>query len=109
SHVRCCKPKSRIRTHIKYQQLIHYFMKKILYTFLIAATLFACADTPNPGSVDHVIAEGNIETMKQKREQVLATYDSVGKLLSKLELAIAEKDTTISHPLVTVFQIKDTV
>lgn len=84
-------------------------MKKILYTFLIAATLFACADTPNPGSVDHVIAEGNIETMKQKREQVLATYDSVGKLLSKLELAIAEKDTTISHPLVTVFQIKDTV
>jgi hypothetical protein len=35
--------------------------------------------------------------MKEKREQVLASYDSIGQLLSRLEIAIAEKDTTKNY------------
>jgi len=82
-------------------------MKKIIYLLLTTALIVSCGKKND--SVDKVIKEGNLEKMKEKREEVLASYDSVGKILSKLELAIAEKDTTITYPLVTVFQTKDTV
>lgn len=84
-------------------------MKKTLYILLAASTILACSNNKNSGSVQEAIDSGDLKTMTQKREQVLASYDSIGKLLSQLELAIAEKDTTSRYPLVTVFEVKDTV
>ncbi len=84
-------------------------MKKTLYIFIAAITLGACSNNKNSESVQEAIDSGDLKTMTEKREQVMASYDSIGKLLSQLELAIAEKDTTSRYPLVTVFEVKDTV
>lgn len=84
-------------------------MKKILYILFAISLLIACSDTKKSSTIDSVIEEGDLIKMKDKRTEVLASYDSIGKLLSQLEMAIAEKDTTKNHPLVSVFKIKDTV
>tara|TARA_R110000850_G_scaffold277058_1_gene421914 strand:+ start:158345 stop:159514 length:1170 start_codon:yes stop_codon:yes gene_type:complete len=83
-------------------------MKKTLYILFAITFLVACSDK-NSDSVEAVIEEGDLTTMKEKREQVLASYDSIGQLLSRLEVAIAEKDTTKNYPLVTTFKVKDTL
>ncbi|GGD82495.1 efflux RND transporter periplasmic adaptor subunit [Planktosalinus lacus] len=84
-------------------------MKNILYILFAISLLIACSDNKSSSTVDSVIDEGNLTKMKDKRTEVLASYDSIGKLLSQLEMAIAEKDTAKNHPLVSVFKIKDTV
>lgn len=84
-------------------------MKKALYILLAASTILACSNNKNSGSVQEAIDSGDLKKMTKKRVQILASYDSIGKLLSQLELAIAEKDTTSRYPLVTVFEVKDTV
>lgn len=83
-------------------------MKKTLYIFFAITFLVACSDKKSD-SVETVIEEGDLTTMKEKREQMLASYDSIGELLSQLEIAITEKDTAKNYPLVTTFQVKDTL
>lgn len=84
-------------------------MKKNLYILIASAVLLACSDSKNSDSVEEVIEKGNVTEMKQKREQILSSYDSIGKLLSQLEMAISEKDTAKNYPLVTTFKVKDTL
>ncbi|MCR9181895.1 MAG: efflux RND transporter periplasmic adaptor subunit [Flavobacteriaceae bacterium] len=84
-------------------------MKKTLYILFISAILASCSNSNTNQSVQEAIDSGDLNVMVQKREQILTSYDSIGKLLSQLELAIAEKDTTSRYPLVTVFEVKDTV
>lgn len=84
-------------------------MKKILYITILALTLAACSDNKKLQSVDDAIESGDLQKMQDKRTEVLSSYDSIGKILSRLELAIAEKDTTLRYPLVSVFEVKDTV
>lgn len=84
-------------------------MKKILYITILAMTLVACSDNKKLQSVEEAIESGDLQKMQDKRTEVLASYDSIGKILSRLELAIAEKDTTLRYPLVTTFKVKDTV
>jgi len=83
-------------------------MKNLIYILIIATTLVACGNK-NTDSVEAVIKEGDLEKMKMKQEQVLKSYDSVGALLRRLEMAIAENDTTKKFPLVSTFQVKDTL
>ena len=81
-------------------------MKKLI--LLIAATLvIASCKKERTGSVDQVIKEGNLETIKAKRNEVLKSYDSLSKQLSKLEEAIAAKDPDKKLPLVTTYTIKN--
>lgn len=84
-------------------------MKKILYITIVAATLAACSNNKKLQAVDDIIESGDLQKMQEKRTEVLASYDSIGRILSRLDLAIAEKDTTLRYPLVTVFEVKDTV
>lgn len=84
-------------------------MKQILYITILAITLVACSNNKKLQAVDDVIESGDLQQMQDKRTEILASYDSIGKILSRLELAIAEKDTTLRYPLVTVFEVKDTV
>ncbi len=84
-------------------------MKKTLYFLFTSAILVSCSNTNTNQSIQEAIDTGDLNIMVQKREQILTSYDSIGKLLSQLELAIAENDTTSRYPLVTVFEVKDTV
>ncbi len=73
------------------------------------ALTYACSN--NTGSeerVEVVIESGDLSAMQRKRAEVLASSDSISKILAQLELAIAEKDSTLKYPLVTVYQVKDT-
>lgn len=83
-------------------------MKKILFPIIAATLTFSCQGPGNPGSVEEVIREGDLKKILQKRDQVRASHDSIGKVLAKLEEAIAQKDTTLQYPLVTTFGISDT-
>lgn len=83
---------------------------KYIFTLLITTLLFtSCGSDKNTNSIDAVIEEGNLTNMKLKRDQVLRSYDSIGKILGQLEVAISEKDTLKRLPLVTSFKVKDTV
>ncbi|MBT8273605.1 MAG: biotin/lipoyl-binding protein, partial [Bacteroidia bacterium] len=83
---------------------------KYLFTLLISSLiLISCQGEKNKDSVDVVIQEGNLAKMKTKRDQVLKSYDSIGKILGTLETAISEKDTLKRLPLVTAFEVKDTL
>lgn len=83
---------------------------KHIFTLLIAISILAsCGGEKNTKSVEAVIKEGNFTNMKLKRDEVLKSYDSIGKILGSLELAISEKDTLKRLPLVTSFIVKDTV
>ncbi|WP_299524531.1 efflux RND transporter periplasmic adaptor subunit [Winogradskyella sp.] len=84
-------------------------MKHILSIVLIVVLFTACSGNKNTDSVDTVITEGDLEKMKSKRDQVLKSYDSIGKILGTLEVAISEKDTLKRLPLVTSFKVKDTL
>ena len=84
-------------------------MKNILYITLLAVALGACSNNKKLQEVDDIIESGDLQKMQEKRTEVLASYDSIGRILTRLELAIAEKDTTLRFPLVTVFEVKDTV
>jgi membrane fusion protein, multidrug efflux system len=84
-------------------------MKQILYITILAITLAACSDNKKFQSVDEVIDSGDLQKMQDKRTEVQASFDSIGRILSRLELAIAEKDTTLRFPLVTIFEVKDTI
>ncbi|MEX0996772.1 MAG: efflux RND transporter periplasmic adaptor subunit [Flavobacteriaceae bacterium] len=84
-------------------------MKKTLYFLFTAVIVASCSNSNTNQSVQEAIDTGDLNVMIQKREQILTSYDSIGKLLTQLELAIAEKDTTSRYPLVTVFEVKDTV
>ncbi len=84
-------------------------MKNILYITILVITLAACSNNKKLESVEKVIESGDLQKMQDKRTEVQASFDSIGRILSRLELAIAEKDTTLRYPLVTIFEVKDTV
>ncbi|PKA83172.1 RND family efflux transporter MFP subunit [Ulvibacter sp. MAR_2010_11] len=82
-------------------------MKKVIIILVTALTIAACGGDSQ--SVDAVIESGNLEAMKAKKEQVLASYDSIATVLGRLELAISEKDTLKKLPLVTTYVLNDTL
>ena len=83
-------------------------MKKLILILLTLIAIISCG-TDGKKSVDSVINNGNLETIKAKKEQMLASYDSIGSLLSQLDAAIAEKDTLKKFPIVTTFSLNDTL
>ena len=84
-------------------------MKYIFTLLTLAFLITSCSNNKSTSSVENVIAEGNLENLKTKRDEVLKSYDSIGNILAKLETAISEKDTLKRLPLVTSFTVKDTL
>ncbi|MGB1451075.1 MAG: efflux RND transporter periplasmic adaptor subunit, partial [Marinirhabdus sp.] len=83
-------------------------MKNLITLATIAAIVFSCGEK-DPRSVDAVINSGDIEAMRAKKEEQLKSYDSIGTIISKLDAAIAEKDTLKRLPLVTTYTVNDTL
>ncbi|WP_347923071.1 efflux RND transporter periplasmic adaptor subunit [Pontimicrobium sp. SW4] len=84
-------------------------MKHIFTLLILVLVLSSCGGEKNTKSVQGVIEEGNLTNMKLKKDEILKSYDSIGKILGTLEVAISEKDTLKRLPLVTSFAVKDTV
>ncbi|NND88115.1 MAG: efflux RND transporter periplasmic adaptor subunit, partial [Flavobacteriaceae bacterium] len=83
-------------------------MKQVLLLFALSFLIASCGES-NPGSIESVIESGDLQLMRAKKTQVLQSYDSIGKVLTRLDAAIAEKDTLNTFPLVTAFTVNDTV
>lgn len=84
-------------------------MKHIFTLLFTAVILISCGGDKNTKSVEAIIEEGNLTKMNLKRDEVLKSYDSIGRILGNLEAAISQKDTIKRLPLVTSFTVKDTV
>jgi RND family efflux transporter MFP subunit len=84
-------------------------MKHIFSLLIITLIFSSCGGDKSTKSVDTVIEEGNLTNMKSKRSEVLKSYDSIGKILGRLEVAISEKDTLKRLPLITSFTVMDTI
>lgn len=84
-------------------------MKYIFALLTVTLLMTSCSKEKNTTSVETVIAEGNLDALKSKRNEVLKSYDSIGNILAKLETAISEKDTLKRLPLVTSYMVKDTL
>lgn len=84
-------------------------MKYIFSLLIVTLILASCGGDKSTESVDTVIEEGNLTNMKSKRSEILKSYDSIGKILGRLEVAISEKDTLKRLPLITSFTVKDTI
>ena len=80
-------------------------MKKLVILILATLAIASCKKEATP-SVDEVIKEGNLQNIKNKRDEILKTYDELSQKLTKLEEAIAEKDPNKKLPLVTTFTTK---
>lgn len=84
-------------------------MKRIIVLLIAITSLYSCYNTSKSNiSVDTVIESGDLNQLKTKRSEVLASYDSISNILSRLEVAIAEKDTTKKYTLVTTYKVLDT-
>lgn len=83
-------------------------MKKVLFT-LSTLLLFASCGEKDSQSVESVIESNNIELIRTKKASVLASYDSIGKILTEMDKAISELDTLKKLPLVTTIMVKDTL
>lgn len=83
-------------------------MKNIIALLALTLVLVSCGEQDST-SVEAVIENGNLVEMKAKKEQVLASYDSIGKLIAELDKAISKKDTLKKAPLVTTMIVQDTL
>lgn len=83
-------------------------MKNIIALLALTLVLVSCGEQDS-ASVEAVIENGNLVEMKAKKEQVLASYDSIGKLIAELDKAISKKDTLKKAPLVTTMIVQDTL
>lgn len=82
-------------------------MKNTAIILLIITSFVAC--NSDKKSIDDIIENGTLEEMREKHIEVAESLDSVSNVLMRLEEAIDEKDTTQKYPLVTIFEVKDTV
>jgi len=74
-------------------------MKKIFILTTLALTVIACGD--KKPSVDDVIASGNLEDIRAKRDELSHKQDSLELQLKRLDDAIKDLDTNKKLPLVT--------
>ncbi|MFC7357865.1 efflux RND transporter periplasmic adaptor subunit [Jejudonia soesokkakensis] len=82
---------------------------KNIFSLLTLALLIVSCGSPETGSVEEVIASKDIEKIRAKKTEVLKSYDSIGAVLTRLDLAIDENDTLKKLPLVTTYTVNDTL
>lgn len=81
-------------------------MKKTFTIILLTAILSSCADE-GLKAVDEIIESGDISAMQTKKEQIIKSYDSIGAILGKLDMAIARIDTMKKLPMVSSIVINE--
>lgn len=81
-------------------------MKKLYIILLSSLTILSCGGGSEDKSIDSVIATGDLDAIKLKRNELAASYEERVKLLDE---AIAKLDTIEKVSLITTIQAKDTL
>lgn len=82
---------------------------KNIYTLTIVALLLASCGGDKKQTVEDVIATDNLETIRQKRAEIVAQQQEIASKLKVLDTKIAVLDTTKKIPLITTFSAKQEV
>lgn len=81
-------------------------MKKLYIILLSSLMIISCGGGSEDKSIDSVIATGDLDAIKLKRNELAASYEERVKLLDE---AIAKLDTIEKVSLITTIQAKDTL
>lgn len=83
-------------------------MKNIYTLFIYLVILSSCSGDKNK-SVEEIIAEGNITTIREKRSQIEAEEVAISEKLKQLDEAITKLDDSKKLPLVTTIKAHEEV
>ena len=82
---------------------------KNIYSILLISIILASCGGNKAKSVEEVISERNLETIRAKKAALDTEQQLLTEKLNLLEVAIGELDTIKKLPLVTTFKINDTL
>jgi len=83
-------------------------MKNILSLLIITLVLASCSGDKNK-SIEDIIDEGNLTTIREKRVEIVAKQQKITEQLRQLETKIKELDPQEKVPLITTFVVKEEV
>ena len=81
-------------------------MKKILIIISVAATLISCGGKEK--TVDEIVAGNNLEEINAKKNELTAKQNAILDEIEKLDIAIANLDSSLSIPVITTIEAKTT-
>lgn len=81
-------------------------MKKILIIISVAATLISCGGKEK--TVDEIVAGNNLEEINAKKNELTAKQNAILDEIEKLDIAIANLDSSLSIPVITTIEAKVT-
>ncbi|UAB81733.1 efflux RND transporter periplasmic adaptor subunit [Marixanthomonas sp. SCSIO 43207] len=84
-------------------------MRKFIYLFLITITVASCGGDKNSNSVEKVIESNNLETIRQKRAELVNQQEALQESIHNLDSAISKLDTVKNVPLITTLTAKKEV
>ena len=77
-------------------------MKKLIFTFTLAAALFSCAKKENNVSIDDLVKSKNVTELQAKKAAIQAD-------LAKIDEALSSLDIKKEEALVSVKEVNDTI
>ena len=82
---------------------------KNIYSILLVSLIIVSCGGDKAKSVETIISEGNLETIRAKKATLDTEQQLLVEKLNLLEVAIGELDTIKKLPLVTTFKVNDTL
>ena len=74
---------------------------RTLYSILIAAVLLSSCLNKTEPSIDQIISEGDLKTIRAKRTEIVEKQQEIADQLKMLDAKIAKLDPTQKIPLIT--------
>ncbi len=84
-------------------------MKKAITLFAALLILVSCGGDESKKSVEDLIAEGNLESIRARRSAIKLEETAIQQQLKELDDAIKELDSTDNSALVTTQNLNDTI
>lgn len=81
-------------------------MKKIVIIISVAAILISCGGKEK--SVDEIVAGNNLEEISAKKNELTAKQNAILDEIEKLDIAIANLDSSLSIPVITTIKAATT-
>ena len=81
-------------------------MKNIL-PLLMITFLFASCGSGNKQSVDDVIESNNLESIREKKSEMVSEQNLIKQEIKKLDIVIAQLDEGKKTPLITTFKLQE--